>query len=97
MPSNPSQRTAAAPACGCGSRLEARGVIKPLKSRAYLVSVSQKREAVRVYALLASTADEALAAIAAVAPPRAKVEIVGGLSRDLVKRLRLKRGETRLV
>ena len=66
---------------------------KPPKRRAYLVSVSQKREAVRVYAVLASTPDEALETVALNIPPKAQVEIVGGLSRDLVKRLHLKPGE----
>ena len=70
---------------------------KPPKRRAYLVSVSQKREPVRVYAVLASTADEALEAIALNLPPKAQMEIVGGLSRDLAKRLHLKPGELLLV
>ncbi|MGU3664929.1 hypothetical protein ACLBX9_12150 [Methylobacterium sp. A49B] len=66
---------------------------KPPKRRAYLVSVTQKPDAVRVYAMLASTPDEALEAIMLSVSPRAQVEIVGGLSRDLVKRLHLKPGE----
>ncbi|MGU3666150.1 hypothetical protein ACLBX9_30115, partial [Methylobacterium sp. A49B] len=61
------------------------------------VSVTQRREAVRVYAVLATTADEALEAIALSAPPRAKLEIVGGLSRDMARRMGLKAGELRLV
>ncbi|QEE41310.1 MULTISPECIES: hypothetical protein [unclassified Methylobacterium] len=67
------------------------------KRHAYLVAVSQKREAVRVYAVLAVTSDEALEAVALNAPPKTKVEIVGSLSRALVKRIRLKPGELRLV
>ena len=67
---------------------------KPPKRRAYLVSVFQKHEALRVYAVLASTADEALEAVALNLSSNAQVEIVGGLSRDLVKRLHLKLGET---
>lgn len=69
-------------------------MLKPPKRRAYLVSVAQQREAVRVYAILASTADEAREAVALTQPAKAQVEIVGGLSRDLVKRLHLKPGET---
>lgn len=67
------------------------------KRHAYLVAVSQKREAVRVYAVLAETSDEALEAVALNVPPKTKVQIVGGISRALVKRLRLKPGELRLV
>ena len=67
------------------------------KRHAYLVAVSQKREAVRVYAVLSATSDEALVAVALNAPPETKVEIVGSLSRALVNRIRLKPGELRLV
>ncbi|WCS28871.1 hypothetical protein LOK46_32705 (plasmid) [Methylobacterium sp. NMS14P] len=70
---------------------------KPPKRRADLVSVSEKREAMRVYAVLATAPDEALKAIALNALPTAQLEIVGGLSRDLAKRLRLKLGEPLLV
>ena len=63
---------------------------KPPKRRAYLVSVFQKRKAVRVYVILATTPGEALEAIALTVSPEAQLEIVGGLSRDAVKRLRLK-------
>lgn len=70
---------------------------KPPKRRAYLVSVTQKHEAVRVYAVLAATPDEALETIALNVPPKAKLEIVGGLSRDLVKRLHLQSGEPQLA
>jgi hypothetical protein len=52
--------------------------------------MSQKHEAVRVYAVLASTAEEALKTVSANLSSKAQVEIVGGLSRDLVKRLHLK-------
>ncbi|SFT28209.1 hypothetical protein SAMN04487845_1449 [Methylobacterium sp. yr668] len=51
----------------------------------------------RVYAVLATAPDEALEAIALKALPTARLEIVGGLSRDLVKRLRLKPLEPLLV
>lgn len=67
------------------------------KRRAFLVSVAQKRAAVRIYAVLAATADEALEAVALNVSPKAQVSIEGGLSRDLVKRLRLMPGEMRLV
>ncbi|MHC2109060.1 hypothetical protein [Methylobacterium sp. CM6246] len=67
------------------------------KRHAYLVAVSQKREAVRVYAVLAETPDAALEAVALNAPAKSKLEIVGSLSRALVKRIGLKPGELRLV
>ncbi|UIY43533.1 hypothetical protein [Methylobacterium radiotolerans] len=70
---------------------------KPAKRRAYLVSVLPKRDVVRVYAVLAVTADEALEAVALQAALDAEVEIVGGLSRDLLKRLRIEPGEVRQV
>lgn len=70
---------------------------KPLKRRTYLVSVHRKGDVVRVYAVLAVTADEALEAAAPYASPEATVEIVGGLSRDLVKRLRLEPGDVRPI
>ncbi len=70
---------------------------KPPKRRTYLVSVSQKHEPVRVYAVLAPTPDEALEAIALNVSPKAQLEIVGGLSRDAAKRLGMKLGEPLLV
>lgn len=67
------------------------------KRHAYLVAVSQECEAVCVYAVLAGTSEEALEAVALNAPPASMLEVVGSLSRALVKRIRLKPGELRLV
>ena len=50
-----------------------------------------------LYAVLSVTSDEALKAVALNVPPKTTLEIVGGLSRALVKRIRLKPGELRLV
>lgn len=61
------------------------------------MAVAQKREAVRVYAVLAKTSEEVLEAVALNVPPKTKAEIVGSLSRALVKRIRLVSGELRLV
>jgi hypothetical protein len=47
--------------------------------------------------VLVATSEEALKAVALNAPPKATVEIVGSLSRALVKRIRLVPGELRLV
>ncbi|MCJ2057620.1 hypothetical protein MKL09_13750 [Methylobacterium sp. J-048] len=59
------------------------------KRNAYLVAVPQKRLTVRVYAVLTTTRDEALGAMARNVPPNANLEIVGGLSPALAERLRL--------
>jgi hypothetical protein len=66
---------------------------KQPKRHAYLVSVIQGHETARVYAVLASTPDEALKATALVAGPEVEVTIAGGLSREVAKRLQLKLGE----
>lgn len=63
------------------------------KRHAYLVAVSQNRTTVRVNAVLTTTPDEALEAVALNVPPKAKLEIVGVLARGVAKRLRLKPGE----
>lgn len=65
--------------------------------RAELVAVNQRREAPRVYAVMAQSAGEALATVEAQASEGTSVQIVGSLSRDLVRRLRLNPGEIRLV
>jgi hypothetical protein len=67
------------------------------KSTAFLIAVHQKRETVRVYAVLAVTAETALTQVRALATDAMKVEMVGALSRDVAKRLGLKPGEMRLV
>lgn len=67
------------------------------KARAYLISVSHKREPVQVYAVLVGTPDEALEAVALHVPAKAALTVVGGLSRDLVKRLQLEPREMRLM
>jgi hypothetical protein len=67
---------------------------KPPKRRAYLVSVAQKHEPVRIYAALACSVEEALEAVSLNLSSEARLEIIGGLSRDLVKRLHLTPGET---
>jgi len=67
------------------------------KRTAYLIAVHQKRETVRVYAVLAATAETALTQVRAMATDAMEVEVVGALSRDLAKRLGLKPGEMLLV
>lgn len=67
------------------------------KHTAHLIAVYQKRETVRVYAVLAVAAEDALAQVRLMATDDMKVEIVGALSRDLARQLGLKAGEMRLV
>ncbi len=70
---------------------------KKAKRQAYLVAVAQRREAVRTYAVMAASEAEALAALGAHAAENVRLQVVGGLSRDMVRRLKLKPGELRLV
>lgn len=70
---------------------------KKAKRTAYLIAVDQRREAVRVYAVLAQSAAEALHQVSTMATDDGHVEVVASLGRDLVRRLGLKPGEMRLV
>jgi hypothetical protein len=72
-------------------------VTKQPKRHAYLVSVAHEIETVRVYATLAVTPDEALETVALMIAPDAELAIVGGLSPEMAKRMRLKVGEPQLV
>ncbi|AWN37491.1 hypothetical protein [Methylobacterium radiodurans] len=67
------------------------------KRHAYLVAVAQRRETARIYAVLAATEVEALAALGDHAAENVRLQVVGSLSRDMVRRLKLKPGELRLV
>jgi hypothetical protein len=60
------------------------------KSHVYLVAVKQRREALRVYAVLTPTQDEALAIVAAESGEDAAVEAAGRLSKKLARPLKLK-------
>ncbi|MGT2478830.1 hypothetical protein ACU4GR_08030 (plasmid) [Methylobacterium oryzae CBMB20] len=70
---------------------------KQVKRTAYLIAVHQRREAARVYAVLSATAAAALAQVSEMATDDMQVELVGALGRDIVRRLGLKPGETRLI
>jgi hypothetical protein len=72
-------------------------VSKPLKLHCLLIAVEHRRGPVPVYAVLANTADEALDAVAVAVAPRSKLRLVGGLSKDLARQLRLKPGEVRMI
>lgn len=63
----------------------------------YLVAVEQKREPVRLYALLAGSEAEALEIVTAKAIGGTHVEVAGRLSRRIAKGYRLKPGDLILV
>ncbi|WP_342166156.1 hypothetical protein [Methylobacterium sp. SD21] len=67
------------------------------KRTAYLIAVHQKRQPVRVYAVMDVSAALAVARVAALATDAMKVEIVGSLSRNLARQLGLVLGQIRLV
>jgi uncharacterized SAM-dependent methyltransferase len=67
------------------------------KRTAYLIAVHQKRQPVRVYAVMDVSAALAVARVAALATEAMKVEIVGSLSRNLARQLGLVLGQIRLV
>ena len=67
------------------------------KRTTYLIAVRQKREAIRVYAVIASTAEAAVTQLEALTIDRMELEVVGALSRDLTRRLGLEPGEMRLI
>lgn len=67
------------------------------KRTAYLVAVRRKREATRVYAVVATSAEAALAQVDVLTVDGMETGVVGALSRDLTRSLGLKPGEMRLV
>lgn len=62
------------------------------KHRAYLVAATQDHQPQRVYAVLARSSGEALAAAATAAAEGAAIEVTGELSMSLAKSLKLKLG-----
>ncbi len=70
---------------------------KKIKRHAYLVAVQRKRAAPRVYAVIALSEAAAVAALEAKASRGIAPRVVGGLSRDMVRRLKLKPGEARQI
>jgi len=70
---------------------------KRKKHTAYLIAVYQKRETVRVYAVMDQTAELARAQVDALATGAMRVEIVGALSRNLARQLALTPGQMLLV
>ena len=64
---------------------------------AFLIAVKQRREATRVYAVLARLPGDALALIQGMAAESTTVEMAGTLSHRMARSLKLKVGELRLV
>lgn len=63
---------------------------KPAKSQVFLVAVKRRREPLRVYAVLATSQEVALAIVAASSAEGAVVEAAGRLSKKLARPLKLK-------
>jgi hypothetical protein len=72
-------------------------VTKPAKRTAYLISVHQRGEAVRVYAVVSQSTAAALALVGELALEDMQVEVVGSLGRDIARRLGLKPNEMCLI
>ncbi|KQP33720.1 hypothetical protein ASF49_07560 [Methylobacterium sp. Leaf104] len=62
---------------------------KRAKGHVFLVAVKQRREDLRVYAVQASSQDDALAIVAAASAEGAAVEAAGRLSKKLARPLKL--------
>jgi len=62
---------------------------KRVKSHVFLVAVKQRREALRVFAVLSSSQEEALAIVNASSAEGAAVEAAGRLSKKLARPLKL--------
>nr|WP_276082269.1 hypothetical protein [Methylobacterium sp. GC_Met_2] len=62
-----------------------------------MIAVHQRRETVRVYAVLAQSAAAALTLVGDLATEDMQVEMVGSLGHDITRRLGLKPDEMRLV
>jgi len=62
-----------------------------------LVAVTEAHGPTSVYAVVAVSSEAALAQVSAEAAENALVEIVGGLSWNMARRLGLKPGEMRLI
>ncbi|QEE38776.1 MULTISPECIES: hypothetical protein [unclassified Methylobacterium] len=82
----------AAPLASPEARIRKKG-----KRTAYLIAVYQKRQPVRVYAVMDVSAALAVAQVTAFATDAIKVEIVGSLSRNLARQFGLAPGQIRLV
>ncbi|KAB1073553.1 hypothetical protein [Methylobacterium soli] len=65
--------------------------------KAFLITVVQRREAHRTYAVVKPSAEEALAVVRGLSADGTKTYLVGGLSRDMVRRLGLKRDDMQMI
>ncbi|WP_244013455.1 RNA recognition motif domain-containing protein [Methylobacterium sp. J-068] len=62
-----------------------------------MIAVRHKRDVPRVYAVVAHSAEAALAQLNGLTIDGMGIEVVGALSRDLTRRLGLKAGEMQLI
>lgn len=70
---------------------------KAARCIAFLITVVQRREERRTYAVMKSTPDEALKAIREFSDEGTRAYLVGGVSRDTARRLKLKCDDIRFV
>ena len=70
---------------------------KQNRHAALLIAVVERCRPSHVYAVVARANDSALATIQAQSPDSERIEVVGGLSRDLTRSLGLKTGDIRRI
>jgi len=70
---------------------------KTARYKTFLIVVVNAHQPRRTYAVVKRNPDEALAAMTALSLGRSKAYLAGGLSRNMVRRMKLKPDEVRLV
>ncbi|MEA1833440.1 hypothetical protein U8607_15250 [Methylobacterium durans] len=70
---------------------------KAERYRAFLVTVLVRHQPRRTYAVLTRTPEDALAAVKQLSTEKSKLYVVGGLSRILVRHLKMKPNDMRLI
>jgi hypothetical protein len=70
---------------------------KSPRYKTFLVAVVQRHEPHRTYAVVKQNSEEALAAINELSTEKIKAYLLGGLSRTMVRRMKLKRDDVRLI
>lgn len=70
---------------------------KGARHKAFLVTVLVRHQPRRTYAIVKETPEEALAAVRALSTEQSRLYLVGGLSRNLVRHLKMKPDDLRLM
>ncbi|WP_336490019.1 hypothetical protein [Methylobacterium nigriterrae] len=70
---------------------------KAARCRAFLITVIQRHEERRTYAVMKATAEEALETVRSMSVLGTRAYLVGALSRDTVRQLKLKCDDVRFV